>query len=271
MNVQGVKYYGAPNALQNGKLCRGVRLRLEPEPDNPHDRNAVKILLADSNVQLGYVPRILAPYIFLQLDKGNQYECIVVDLPNDECLRISCKLNFRSPPSLVPPSSMLSESSGIYAIVNFANFKIYIGQSKKVGSRVREHLRKLQQKSHEHPALQDDWNQFGETCFWFTSIELVDEESLDNKETHYVGLWATYDPENGYNNTPLGRGPTPKPRPPRRPDDDVILPPPNPNEPVRMPVSSSSSLPGNIGCLLLLLGFIAMAIVMVSSILDFVF
>lgn len=45
------------DALKNCKI--GDPVTLEPEPDNPHDENAIAIHMADSNM-IGYVPRVLA-------------------------------------------------------------------------------------------------------------------------------------------------------------------------------------------------------------------
>ena len=41
----------------------GCELRLVPEPDNPHDPNAIAVWDAEAKVKAGYVPRALAPEI----------------------------------------------------------------------------------------------------------------------------------------------------------------------------------------------------------------
>ena len=55
----GVSY--RPDALADASFDPGRRLALVPEPENPHDPNAVAIWNADQTLQLGYVPAAVAP------------------------------------------------------------------------------------------------------------------------------------------------------------------------------------------------------------------
>src|SRR5665809_39515 len=52
--VAGVSY--RPGALDDPSFDPGRRLALVPEPDNPHDGNAVAIYNEARTLQLGYVP-----------------------------------------------------------------------------------------------------------------------------------------------------------------------------------------------------------------------
>jgi HIRAN domain-containing protein len=51
-----------PDALASEDAAPGRPLTLRPEPDNPHDPNAVAVLLA-SGEPVGYVPRDVAPRV----------------------------------------------------------------------------------------------------------------------------------------------------------------------------------------------------------------
>jgi len=51
-----------PEALASADAAPGRPLVLRPEPDNPHDPDAVAVLLASGD-PLGYVPRELAPRV----------------------------------------------------------------------------------------------------------------------------------------------------------------------------------------------------------------
>jgi len=59
--IAGASY--RPNGIEiTGCLCVGQRFRLETEPSNPHDRNAVKVLVdgygkSSKTFHLGYIPR----------------------------------------------------------------------------------------------------------------------------------------------------------------------------------------------------------------------
>jgi hypothetical protein len=57
--VAGVSYRA--EALLDPSFDPGRRLALVPEPDNEHDPNAVGIWNEERTLQLGYVPRELAP------------------------------------------------------------------------------------------------------------------------------------------------------------------------------------------------------------------
>ncbi len=57
--VAGVSF--RPDALGDAGFDPGRHVALVPEPENEHDPNAVGIWNADRTVQLGYVPREVAP------------------------------------------------------------------------------------------------------------------------------------------------------------------------------------------------------------------
>ena len=57
--VAGVSY--RQEALDDPSFDPGRRLALVPEPDNPHDQNAVAIFNEERTLQLGYVPAAVAP------------------------------------------------------------------------------------------------------------------------------------------------------------------------------------------------------------------
>ena len=57
--VAGVSF--RPEAHGDPSFEPGCRLALVPEPDNPHDPNAVGIWNEERTLQAGYVPRDVAP------------------------------------------------------------------------------------------------------------------------------------------------------------------------------------------------------------------
>jgi HIRAN domain len=57
--VAGVSYRA--EALTDSSFDPGRRLALVPEPENEHDRNAVGIWNEQRSLQVGYVPREIAP------------------------------------------------------------------------------------------------------------------------------------------------------------------------------------------------------------------
>lgn len=61
---------------------------------------------------------------------------------------------------------------GVYEIVNTSNGKRYVGSSKNIDSRFREHRRELRKGSHHAVKLQRSWNKYGEDSFGFSIVEL---------------------------------------------------------------------------------------------------
>lgn len=57
--VAGVSF--RPESLDDASFDPGRSLALVPEPDNPHDPNAVAVWNEERTLQLGYVPRETAP------------------------------------------------------------------------------------------------------------------------------------------------------------------------------------------------------------------
>ncbi|MDQ3777497.1 MAG: HIRAN domain-containing protein [Actinomycetota bacterium] len=61
MPAAGVTF--RPEALGDPSFDPGRRLALIPEPDNEHDPHAVAIWNEERTLQVGYVPRDLAPQL----------------------------------------------------------------------------------------------------------------------------------------------------------------------------------------------------------------
>lgn len=53
-----------------------VQIKLEEEPDNKFDSNAIKIY--GSLKHIGYIPALVAPYIKDLLNNGEQFECVLL-------------------------------------------------------------------------------------------------------------------------------------------------------------------------------------------------
>lgn len=88
--VAGWRYYDGEGCV--GELCEGARLRLELEPDNQHDPNAVRIL-SPSGRKIGYVPAVYAWYIDESVASG-QYVAEVRTLGPAEDPQIRVVVDF---------------------------------------------------------------------------------------------------------------------------------------------------------------------------------
>lgn len=89
------------------------------------------------------------------------------------------------------------KSAGVYKIENSVSGKIYIGGSTNVKSRWDSHIRALNSNCHTNAGLQSDWNSVGKDNFIFSLIEESDEESVFEREKHWIEKFGAI--ENGYN------------------------------------------------------------------------
>lgn len=89
---------------------------------------------------------------------------------------------------------------GIYEIRNIKNNKVYIGSSKNIENRWKQHLYMLKNNKHHSVYLQNAWNKYGESNFSFSTIEIVkDENDLFDAEQEWMDSTKCYTSECGYN------------------------------------------------------------------------
>lgn len=95
-------------------------------------------------------------------------------------------------------------SMGIYKITNKVNGQSYIGLSKDIECRWRQHeLRSSNPKDKEYEkALYRAFRKYGLQSFEWTILEECSEEELSDREIYWIGYYNTY--ANGYNETPGG-------------------------------------------------------------------
>jgi hypothetical protein len=95
---------------------------------------------------------------------------------------------------------------GIYKITNTKNKKVYIGSSKDIYRRWKEHLGKLENNSHHSTKLQRSYNATKDkSVFHFDIIEVVeDADKLKSREQFYIDQDAFH---NGYNCSALADNP----------------------------------------------------------------
>lgn len=91
--------------------------------------------------------------------------------------------------------------TGIYAIINTCNNKIYIGQSKNIKNRINRHKSELKHNKHRNLYLQREFNKYGAQCFSFKVLEFCDADKLNEAEGRYIKLYNSTDYNNGFNAT----------------------------------------------------------------------
>lgn len=89
--------------------------------------------------------------------------------------------------------------SGIYLISNSKNGKVYVGSSKNVEKRKKQHFKDLENNTHHSAKLQRSYNVTRDrSVFQFSVIEEVNDlKSLVEREQYYIELYNAY--TDGYN------------------------------------------------------------------------
>lgn len=81
-------------------------------------------------------------------------------------------------------------NSGIYAITNTVNGKVYIGATKGFEGRWKDHRRGLRKGVHWNKHLQNAWNRYGEVTFEFGILEYLDDlDELVKAEQFWMDVY----------------------------------------------------------------------------------
>lgn len=75
---------------------------------------------------------------------------------------------------------------GIYCIKNTVNGKCYVGSSRAVGARIKQHLSDLVTGTHPNKFLQTDWIEYGCQNFSFVVLEKCDDLIRFEREQFYI-------------------------------------------------------------------------------------
>lgn len=90
-------------------------------------------------------------------------------------------------------------TAGIYKITNINTGKMYIGSSKDIERRWKEHVHNLKNDKHHSYKLQRSYNSTkNKSVFQFEIIEEIEDQSkLKEREQYYIDLYDVF--SNGYN------------------------------------------------------------------------
>ena len=86
---------------------------------------------------------------------------------------------------------------GIYMIINRTNGKVYIGQSRRMFFRKREHFDALKKHKHPNKDMQKDFN--CKHIFEWHIVEYCNIEQLNEREKYWIDYYNSI--EKGYNQT----------------------------------------------------------------------
>lgn len=94
-------------------------------------------------------------------------------------------------------TSQLVGGRGIYAIINTVNKRVYVGQSKDINGRIRQHIRTLKNETHKNIRLQRAFNKYGAKSFKAVTLEISNEENLYERENYWATQYDSF--RSGYN------------------------------------------------------------------------
>ncbi|MFW5872282.1 MAG: GIY-YIG nuclease family protein [bacterium] len=101
----------------------------------------------------------------------------------------------------------MKNKKGIYKIINLENGKFYLGSTKNLKKRKREHFWALRKNRHNNPYLQNSFNKHGKEKFKFKIVKIVKNESdLLDVEQKYLDKTKSYDRKIGYNINEIASG-----------------------------------------------------------------
>lgn len=96
----------------------------------------------------------------------------------------------------------IPRTSGVYEFRNKVNNKVYVGSSKNLYYRLKDHLKTLHTNRHYNKHFQSSWDKYGEENFTFNVIELCSVYEILNVEQKYIDLYKACDKKYGYNIIP---------------------------------------------------------------------
>lgn len=117
----------------------------------------------------------------------------------DIILKNGCKYNFIKLGSIYNYQKEFESVSGVYCILSLCNSKIYIGSSKNIYKRIRDHFYLLKNYKHYNTYLNMSFLKYGKSNFCFSVIEECGIDKLIDREQFYIDDFKCTDKNIGYN------------------------------------------------------------------------
>lgn len=93
----------------------------------------------------------------------------------------------------------MSAKSGIYAIRNSNNGKLYVGSSVNLNARRKQHFSDLRCRRHSNQHLQRAFNRYGEEAFFWEVLQELPASELLSAEKSWFESTNCCSPDSGYN------------------------------------------------------------------------
>jgi len=169
LKVKGTQFYNVEQSLRLGDLISGKELLLKPEPNNPHDKNAVAVYSRSRNM-LGHISRqVAAKYQQLCYKELIHNVCVKSCEPTASKNKFNILIAITHTAFKDQNNSDLPQSCGTY-LISLGLGAVYVGSTKNLKRRHNQHLSQLLNGHHSNTVLQNDFKKSEGKNFKFTIV-----------------------------------------------------------------------------------------------------
>tara|TARA_R110002072_G_scaffold284396_5_gene448693 strand:+ start:22116 stop:23366 length:1251 start_codon:yes stop_codon:yes gene_type:complete len=199
LNIVGMRYKNVGIGIIDALDCE--RITFVPEPENRNDPNAIKCI--SDGFHFGYVDRANA-IILGRVLVGHTVTSISKNWSDPNKIKITVyfkPIEKANSPTYSDPLIDIGHTAGIYQIKfnSSSDDYFYYGQSIDARKRCQEHVRNLNQGTHQNVTLQSGWDT-NPSSFQFKVVEVCpsDLTGLDRqiflfkREMHWISNCAGY-------------------------------------------------------------------------------
>lgn len=87
---------------------------------------------------------------------------------------------------------LVDMTCGIYSISCETDGNVYIGSSRDIESRIKNHFYELSRNRHINVHFQNAWNRYGDSSFRSRIVEEVSREHLFEREAYWINCFYPY-------------------------------------------------------------------------------
>lgn len=190
LKVTGTYYYKGVSLYKGGLLRPEQKVDLKPEPENPHDRNAVSVRY--NGEKIGHLTREMATKYQPLIMQGSLTDSVISTCSLNESgqaldllLRVTY-VEHEEAHDDCPACSGLPNTPGVYEI-RFSQVAYYVGSTINLRKRCSEHIRRLRKSVHTNVELQALFARHSEQNFEFYVVKIApDLESAVEMEGQHI-------------------------------------------------------------------------------------
>lgn len=186
-SIVGMKYH--PVDFDVNQMALIEEIELCPEPENPHDENAVAVYILSQHI--GYIDKKSAKWVSRLIQEGDDYFVEAIESDDSSTIKIKITMNFDA---VKAPKPVEGSLGGLYRITICSLQQVYVGQSNDINRRIASHWLDLQMGRHANSELQKAWSFGGFADLKVDVIEqappnqseLERQRWLGSREKHWI-------------------------------------------------------------------------------------